>query len=637
MFAIRLHKHFRQFSWVFVLVSLFGLVMVRRVSAHAYLVRSEPAANVVLDSAPTEIRLWFSETITDAFSGVRLLSAGGQGTDLSISIDPTDRTLMVVTLPELADDVYSLRWTAHSEADGHITEGLLVFGIGQGANLGTATAVETETAVPLPEVFLRWLIFGLYADLVGSFAVTYLVLDPESQETAVAAAQQSARKRMLRLAWWCSLLAFLVGFTWVGWQAIALANNNNLPVLATSWQWLTQTRLGTYWWVSQFLLLIVVQNLSFIQRLPMPISGRSRLFTGILLLALLFVHALTSHAAALASHTALAVLADTFHLLAASFWIGGLLALVVGLLPLVRRHAEFKAMVKAGWGPFGKWALLSVGVLFATGIYSTGREVSSANAMLTTLYGRTLLFKIALVFLVGAIGVINSVLLHHNLAAKVARMLRKPEGWVPFSLQQLPRLFVIELCLGLVVLLLAGVITAAPTARITASSAADATPDLSQTVDDMVIKFNVTPNQAGQNVFSVRAISTRRPPPAEITRVILRLTYLDQDLGMTSVDMTNVEPDLYLLSGSQLNVPGMWQIDAVVRRRGIEDSVARFTWYVPKVEPEQPMIVSDKPWEPLLTFVAALLLIVGLGVICLQHPGTVHNNSHHNRAKDLTS
>lgn len=108
MFAIRLHKHFRQFSWVFVLVSLFGLVMVRRVSAHAYLVRSEPAANVVLDSAPTEIRLWFSETITDAFSGVRLLSAGGQGTDLSISIDPTDRTLMVVTLPELADDVYSL-------------------------------------------------------------------------------------------------------------------------------------------------------------------------------------------------------------------------------------------------------------------------------------------------------------------------------------------------------------------------------------------------------------------------------------------------------------------------------------------------------------------------------------------------
>lgn len=225
--------------------------------------------------------------------------------------------------------------------------------------------------------------------------------------------------------------------------------------------------------------------------------------------------------------------------------------------------------------------------------------------------------------MVGAVGAINSVLIHPNLAENLARFLRKPEGWIPFSLHQLPKLFVIEICLGLLVLLLAGIITAAPTARNESYDAVGATPDLSQTVDDMVIKFNVSPNQPGQNVFSVRAISTRRPPPAEIARVILRFTYLDQDLGMSSVDMTNVEPDFYLLNGNQLNLPGMWQIDAVVRRRGVEDSVARFTWYVSKVEPEQPAIVSDKPWEPLLTFVALLFLIIGLGVISLQYPGAV--------------
>ena len=613
----------RPFSWAVVFVGLICLFVVDRVSAHAYLVRSEPTANIVLDSAPSEMRLWFSETITAAFSKARLLSAGGQGTDLTFAIDPADHTLMVVALPELAEGVYSLRWTVHSEADGHITEGLIVFGVGRGANLSTATAVETETAVPWPEVLLRWLTFGLYAGLVGAFAVTYLVLDSESQETAVATILQAVQNQLLSLAWWCSLLAIFVGFAWVGWQAIVLAGESNLSFATTGWQWLSQTRLGAFWWVNQFLLFLTLQNMRALQRQQPKMPGRLVRFTGVLLLTILFFHALTSHAAALTPNTALAVAADTLHLVAASFWVGGLLALVVSLLPLVRHNAQFKTLVRVGWEPFGKWALLSVIVLFGTGIYSMGREVSSANALLTTFYGQTLLFKIGLVFMVGAVGAINSVLIHPNLAENLARFLRKPEGWIPFSLHQLPKLFVIEICLGLLVLLLAGIITAAPTARNESYDAVGATPDLSQTVDDMVIKFNVSPNQPGQNVFSVRAISTRRPPPAEIARVILRFTYLDQDLGMSSVDMTNVEPDFYLLNGNQLNLPGMWQIDAVVRRRGVEDSVARFTWYVSKVEPEQPAIVSDKPWEPLLTFVALLFLIIGLGVISLQYPGAV--------------
>jgi copper transport protein len=612
---IRNKQHFRQLSWALVLVGLIGLLMTQRASAHAYLVRSEPAANMVLDSAPATMRLWFSETVSLAFSGARLLSAGGQGTELSVSVDPVDDTLMVVTLPELADGVYSLRWTVHSEADGHVTQGLIVFGIGQGADLGTATAVETETAVPVPEALLRWLTFGLYAGLVGAFATTFLVLNPQSQPTAVKVVQQTAQIRMLHLAWWCGLLAFLVGLAWVGWQALALANSaaGGLSVADIGWQWLTQTRLGLYWWARQIVILLVLRNLSLIRHQPLETPGWPIRLTGILLLVLLLIQSLTSHAAALTPNTAIAIAADTLHLLAASFWIGGLLALVVSLLPLVQHHAEFKALVKAGWGPFGKWAALSVGVLFATGLYSMGREVDSANALLTTFYGQTLLLKIGVVLLVGMIGAINAVLLRPGLTTGLARLFRKPAGWTPVAFRRLPRLFVAEVSLGLLVLLLAGIITAAPTARTAAFSPEETTPDLSQTVDDMIIKFAVTPNQAGQNVFTVRAVSTRRPPPAEIVRVILRFTYLEEDLGLTSVDMINVEPDLYLLSGSQLYLAGTWQIDAVVRRQGVEDSVARFTWFVPTSEPETAPIVSDTPWEPPLTAVALILLVLVLG------------------------
>ena len=604
MFVLRRYQHVNQLGWSIALVLMISVILVRHAAAHAYLIRSDPAANSILDSAPTTMRLWFSETVSAEFSGARLLDTSGQSTAMAANVDSTDPTQMVVHLPELGEGVYSLRWSVHSAADGHVTQGLVVFGIGQGADLGTAAAVETETAVALPELILRWLTFICYAGMIGAFATTYLVLDPPSQPTAIAAVQQTAQKRMLRLAWWCSLLALIVGAAWAGWQAITLANSfsGNLSISAAGWQWLTQTRLGFFWWARQLLLLLVARAFWVLQRHQTG-ERMSSLFvslTGILLLTLLLIQSLTGHAAALAPNTALAVAVDAIHLLAASFWIGGVAALTVGLLPLVRHASDFTALVQASWRPFGKWAALSVGTLFVTGIYSTGREVSSLNAMITTFYGKTLLFKLALMLMVGVIGAANAASLHPRLAAPLARLLRRPEGWTPISLRHLPRLFIAELCIGLLVLLLAGVMTSAPTARGTAYAATDTPTDLSQTVDDMFIKFAVNPNQAGQNIFTVRAVSTRRPPPADIVRVMLRFTYLDQDLGLDSVDMAEVEPEFYLLSGSQLYLAGTWQIDAVVRRQGLEDSVARFTWIVPPggpphdLRPAWRMFVRDR-------------------------------------------
>jgi hypothetical protein len=216
--------------------------------------------------------------------------------------------------------------------------------------------------------------------------------------------------------------------------------------------------------------------------------------------------------------------------------------------------------------------------------------------------------------LVGLLGLTNSMLLHPSLAAPLARIFRRPAGWTPLSLHHLPRLVVLEVSLGIVVFLLAGLVTAAPTARDSAFATDEKTPStLSQTVDDMVISLTVSPNRPGQNIFTVRAASTRRPPPAEVLRVILRLTYQDQDLGLKSVDVEEIEPGLYLIGGSELNLAGSWQIETVVRRRGLEDSVARFEWIVPPVGPENPAVLSNRPWEPVLTLAAAILLLLVIG------------------------
>lgn len=619
------HNRFSQIGWAIVLVLIWGVLTVNRAAAHAYLVRSDPPANTILDAAPATMRLWFSESITAEFSSATLLDTEGQSVELALSIDDTDHTQLIVPLPDLEAGVYSLRWAVHSAADGHITQGLVVFGVGQGADLGTATAVAPETAVSWPEILLRWLTFTLYAGLIGAFAITYLVLDPASQPADIARVQQAAQKRMLRLAWWCSVLGILVGFVWAGWQAVSLTGSSPgiSEVTAVAWQWLTQTRLGYFWWARQTILLVLALLLAALARRLAENAKPAGLIrpTGLMLLILLVIQSSTSHAAALTPHTILAVALDTLHVLAASFWVGGLMALVIGLLPLVRHRTDFTALVEAGWRPFGRWAALSVGVLVATGIYSAGREISSANALVTTFYGQTLLLKISLMLVVGLIGATNAATLHPRLAKIAARGLRRPEGWTPISPHRLPILFIAEVCVGLMVLLLVGVLTAAPTARgSTSTITAGASSDLSQTVDDMIIKFSANPNQAGQNLFTVRAVSLRRPPPAEILRVILRFTYLDEDFGLVSADMAQIEPDLYVLSGNQLYVAGAWQIDVVVRRQGIEDSVARFNWIVPssQAQSDAPPIVSDTPWEGWLTGVAAVLLlglVVGTAVL----------------------
>ena len=52
-----------------------------------------------------------------------------------------------------------------------------------------------------------------------------------------------------------------------------------------------------------------------------------------------------------------------------------------------------------------------------------------------------------------------------------------------------------------------------------------------------------------------------------------------------------------------------WQIDVVVRRKGIPDSVASFTWTVLPLGDLPPTLVSRSPWRDALSLLAGLLAL----------------------------
>jgi copper transport protein len=613
------------------LAILVAAIFTPGVLAHATLVRSEPAANVVLAEPPRQVRLWFSEPISPQFSTAKVLDVNGQPVELSgIRADPAEPARLILDLPDLPPGVYSVLWKVLSETDGHFTQGLLVFGVGEGADLGSAVAAETETAIPPLEVFLRWLNFSLLAGLAGAVAVVYLVLAPAGHSPAVEHPIASARRRVLRWAVGCGGLSLLVGVGLWLWQVATLMGTlpEGVSVLAVGWQ-LLRTRWGMLWLARQGIL-VAVTGIVFLLLNPrsaipgtlwVPRSAMAAVVAGLLLPALMLVQTLIGHTAAVTPNTVLAVVVDVLHLSAAGLWVGGLLALVVGLLPLIRSsRADFAGLVRAGWGPFSRLAAVSVVLLVATGLYSAGRQVASVDALITTLYGQVLLGKIGLVLAVGAIGLLNSMLLHPRLAAPLARLLRRPSGWTPLPLARLPALVLVEAGLGLMVFLATGLITAAPPPRgLEFTVAPEIIPSsLSESVDDLVVTFSARPNRPGQNVFHVFAASSRRPPLAEIMRVILRFTYLNQDLGRVSAVAEEVEPGRYLLGGNYLSLAGPWQVEVVVRRRGIEDSVARFNWVVAPPGSSHPVVISRRPLEPLLTVAAAVMILVLLVVMALR-------------------
>ncbi len=628
----------RRFFAAFLLTAVLVTAVTASASAHAYLVRSEPADGAVLAKPPENIDLWFDEPITPSFSSITVYDINSRPVAVhNIRIDPTDRHHLTFSFPdELESGVYSVLWKALSEADGHYSQGLLIFGVGENVDLNAASVTENETPPPqATEVSLRWLNFVLLAVVVGSLAMVHWVIRPFQALTHLQPILQKVQQRILNLAFWGTIAAFIGGIGLLGWQVFLLQGSlpEGVNPLLVAWQIMSRTRWGYFWDGRQVLLILLTFSIFSLRPFPLTsLPVRIRIAWGIaftLLLVLIGTQSSMGHAAAVAPHTALAIVVDSLHLTAATIWIGGLLALAVGILPLLTRHREAAAaLVQAGWKPFGRIAALSVGVLFATGLYSTGRQVASLDALITTLYGQTLLWKIGVVLLVGAIGLLNSMLLHPRVAAPIARLLKRPASWWPLTTDQLPRLILFECGLGLVVLLLTGLVTAAPAPRgVEYTIAAEDVPSaLTEVVDDMVITLYAKPNRPGQNVFTVYAGSSRRPAPAEVLRLILHFTYEGQEAGRITVDAEEVEPERYMVTGNFLSLVGPWHVDVVVRRAGLEDSVASFEWIVPPAGETKPAILSKKPMERPLSIIAAILLATVLTIAVVNRMSKKESN-----------
>jgi methionine-rich copper-binding protein CopC len=108
----------------FVIAALSVMAPAARVEAHAFLVRAEPRVGTKVTKVPTEVRVWFSESVQAGVSSIQVFDVSGKQVDKKDThSDRANRAVLCVSLPPtLTPGTYKVIWRVTS-ADTHVTSG----------------------------------------------------------------------------------------------------------------------------------------------------------------------------------------------------------------------------------------------------------------------------------------------------------------------------------------------------------------------------------------------------------------------------------------------------------------------------------------------------------------------------------
>jgi copper resistance protein D len=248
--------------------------------------------------------------------------------------------------------------------------------------------------------------------LAGVFAFRLVVLAPVAARHGRVDQFQPRFKGMwgrLALVSWSTMV--LSALVWFGLVTVSMSGAATvLDVTPDTLQTvLLQTHFGNLWAfrVGGCLILGILLFIGF-----------NEVLTAALSFAILASLAAAGHAGAIVAGAGpLPMIGDIGHLIAAAFWPGGLLPLLLLLLGQYRGVNQstnrFAADVVRR---FSALSLMVVGLLVATGLLNTYFIVGSLGALFVTDYGRLLLFKIALFVLMLCLGAWNLFVLKPRLS-----------------------------------------------------------------------------------------------------------------------------------------------------------------------------------------------------------------------------
>nr|WP_206439952.1 copper resistance protein CopC [Streptomyces scabichelini] len=359
------------------------------VSAHAALTGSDPQQGAVVDEAPSQVSLTFSEKVAMSDGAVRVLDPKGKQVDTGKTSDLGGNTYAVQLHSGLPDGTFTVAYQVVS-ADSHPISGAFTFSVGAPSKTSVALSDQSAGGGVVGGLygFARYVSYAGFVLFVGGAA---FVLACWQRGAGVRPVQR------LVVSGWLALTAATLAMLLLRGSYTGSGKVGDIFDLSLLSQVL-QTKTGAAL-VSRLLLLAA--GALFIAVLFGAFDKREDekekqdltfglAIGGIVVAAgLAATWAMAEHAST-GIQTGIAMPVDVLHLLAVAAWLGGLSTL---LMALYRAPSIEASAVRR----FSGVAFGSVAALAATGLYQSWRQVGSWSALTGTSYGQLLLVKIGLV------------------------------------------------------------------------------------------------------------------------------------------------------------------------------------------------------------------------------------------------
>jgi len=614
-------------------------------TAHAILLRSDPAKDAILSVAPQQVRMWFSEDLNPTLSTAVVVNAENQRVDNSDAhVSSNDPAEMDVTLmSNLSPAVYIVVWRSDSNDDGHILRGSFIFTLARPD--GTVPTLSGNT-IPGQNALGSGNLTGLYTGQVDGptlfnlIAITLVelgavfwvgaqlwlvfVLQPVSEDHKEQSnTNQQVQLRFERLFSFPTLLVLLLAnigvllgqalnFTGGQWgPAFALTLLSNLA---------TSGRFGTFWMMREIVIgaaLLLSLCMLFFKRRPKVINSLLSWANLILGLALFIAITMSSHAAAVSKNVVFyAVPIDWLHLLAAAFWVGGIMYIATTYLPVIHRApiAERARSLITVLPYYTPWAIAGVAIMAVTGPFNATFHLTSWVQFITTAYGRALVVKILLVgallttssihvgllrprlkkeywkyaYIAGRVAVDQATTVSDRPTKLLVQQVNLREGRLSKKTRLLTEVLRWEPLLGVAVLVCVGLMnvfagTLSPTSTQQQQPTENIKPfntTVKTTDSKFTIMLNVNPNRFGTNIFTVSVVDNSTGKPTTNVGVSLYTTMLDMDMGTDTVNLLPDEQGHFSASGD-LSMGGNYQIRIQIRTPNNTLHEARVQFYVP--------------------------------------------------------
>ncbi len=538
-------------------------------SAHAYLVKTVPAASVVLNAPPPNIQLTYDEAVEPRFAIISVTNVDGhQETTAPVHRSPSDPDTLVVPLrPNLPEGWYLIYWRAIS-VDGHPVNGFFTYAIGP--NPGPAPQFRipniSATATTPQLLITRWAMFLFVMGAIGLFVLRLLVARP------VVRAAEGVRLHALSVAF---VVASVLGLIAIPvYLDVSTANDSLRSVFDL-------TALVPLYRVTAFGRAMVDLELCFALfcvaagiALWLDRPDRARRSVAALIAscgaflaaaAVLIVPGAAGHAAQ-TSPRGLTLLFDWLHLASGSVWLGGLVGVLVlwSSLPSRQRVPALAVTVPR----FSNVALVSVLVLAGTGIGEAIEHMPAVNALWETGYGKAILVKAGL--LGGAMLIASGNLLRSRPQLIAAQ--RRPELGEPAA-RLLRRLVSGEVVVVIAIVFAAAVLSSLapppPAFALENSALAKVGPGrVVQTITHAgyTLQVLVSPNKAAApDSFALRI--TKGGHPVRGADVTLLFNHLEMQMPTQEYQLTETEPGVYSRAAPALVMVGRWGLTFQVTPR----------------------------------------------------------------------